>query len=84
MGDDADPDEMSCAQLVELVTEFLDGTLDPDTSGRFEEHLSICDGCDTYIDQFRHTIDTLGTLPEASLPDNARNALLNAFRDWPR
>ncbi|NRN62860.1 Transmembrane anti-sigma factor [Kibdelosporangium sp. 4NS15] len=75
---------MSCAQLVELVTDFLDGTLDPDTSDRFEEHLRICDGCDTYIEQFRRTIDTLGSLPEAGLPEDARDALLNAFRDWPR
>ncbi len=73
---------MNCDEFVELVTEFLDGALDRTTEDRFVEHLSTCDGCDRYLDQFRTTIDTLGELPPASISNDARAALLNAFRTW--
>jgi anti-sigma factor RsiW len=75
---------MTCAEFVELVTSFLEGTLDADTEARFVEHLALCPGCDTYLQQFRRTIDTLGELPPESLSDQARDRLLAAFDDWHR
>ena len=75
---------MDCDEFVELVTAFLDGALDEGTEQRFVEHLADCPGCDTYFEQFRRTIDTLGTLDPDSLSTPARDRLLNAFRDWPR
>jgi anti-sigma factor RsiW len=71
-----------CEDFVELVTAFLDGALDPATEARFVEHIAECDGCETYLHQFRQTIDTLGTLPAESLSADARATLLSAFRDW--
>lgn len=74
---------MDCNELVELVTEFLDGALDADDERRVVDHLADCDGCTTYVAQFRTTIDTLGRLPAedvAALPEPARDALLEAFR----
>jgi anti-sigma factor RsiW len=73
---------MDCDELVELVTAFLDGALSVGDEGRFVAHLAECDGCETYLDQFRQTIQTLGRLPAESLSDEARAALLTAFRDW--
>lgn len=75
--------EMTCQELVELVTAFLDGALDADTRRRFVAHLASCDGCAHYLDQFQQTIATLGRLPEESLPRGARDDLLRAFRCWP-
>jgi len=75
---------LNCNEFVELVTDFLDGALDADTEHRFVEHLAECPGCDVYFDQFRQTIDTLGTLPPETLSADARDRLLTAFRDWPR
>lgn len=75
---------MNCDEFVELVTRFLDGALDEPTETRFVEHLADCPGCDIYFDQFRQTIDTLGTLPAESLSGEARDRLLGAFRDWRR
>jgi anti-sigma factor RsiW len=75
--------DLDCDELVELVTEFLDGGLDPATERRVVEHLSLCDGCITYVGQFRATVDELGHLPAdhvAELPGPARDALLIAFR----
>lgn len=74
---------MNCEEFVELVTAYLDGALDPTTKARFTEHLAACDGCDRYLEQFRHTVTELGNLPNDSLAAHARDQLLAAFRDWP-
>jgi anti-sigma factor RsiW len=75
---------LSCQQLVELVTAYLEGDLDHQTAQTFEDHLAVCPGCQTYVDQFRVTIDKLGEVPMESLSDDARANLLDAFRDLPR
>jgi anti-sigma factor RsiW len=75
--------DLDCAELVELVTEFLDGALDAATERRVVDHLAGCDGCTTYVEQFRATVEELGHLPAdrvAELPRPARDALLSAFR----
>jgi anti-sigma factor RsiW len=73
---------MTCRELVELVTEYLEGTLSAEESERFQQHLSICPGCQAYIEQMRSTIGALGSLSEESIDPRARDALLAAFRDW--
>ncbi|GAB0103720.1 zf-HC2 domain-containing protein [Nocardia sp. JMUB6875] len=73
---------MNCDDFVELVTAFLDGALDEPTEQRFLEHLSLCDGCDTYLEQFRRTIQAVGELPPESLSGTARQQLLDAFRGF--
>jgi anti-sigma factor RsiW len=75
---------MTCAELVELVTAFLEGALDPATERRFVEHLAVCDGCETYVEQMRRTIDTVGQVEPESLSDDTRDRLLEAFRTFPR
>ena len=52
------------------------------TCSEFVEHMALCAGCERYLDQFRTTIDRLGSLPEETLSEPARGTLLNAFRDW--
>jgi anti-sigma factor RsiW len=73
---------LSCKELVELVTEYLEGKLPPSERKRFDDHLAGCDGCTTYLEQMRLTIDTLGTLTEDSLDPHTRDDLLQVFRDW--
>jgi anti-sigma factor RsiW len=75
---------MDCDEFVELVTDFLEGALSHADQARFVEHLTICDGCETYLAQFRQTIDTLGELPPESISDEARDKLLAAFRGFRR
>ncbi|MET0235127.1 MAG: zf-HC2 domain-containing protein [Kibdelosporangium sp.] len=72
--------DLSCAELVELVTDFLEGTLDHDTEGRFVEHLGWCDGCGPYLEQIRQTVNALGELPDETVSSEVRDALLDAFR----
>lgn len=74
--------ELTCQELVELLTDYLEGRLSPGEKARFEEHLSICEGCQTYLDQMRQTIRALGRLTEETIPPDARGELLQAFRQW--
>jgi len=75
---------MTCAQLVELVTTFLEGGLDAETEALFIEHLAVCDGCETYVDQMRRTIAEVGQVEPESLSNETRDRLLEAFRTFPR
>jgi anti-sigma factor RsiW len=75
--------QLDCDQLVELVTDFLEGSLDARTERQVVDHLALCDGCGTYLDEMRRTASTLGELPPDRLPESARAALLDAFRARP-
>ena len=75
-------EELICRELVELVTDYLEGALPPEDVRRFERHLAACDGCSGYLDQLRETIRLTGTLREEQLSPAARDTLLHAFRDW--
>jgi anti-sigma factor RsiW len=78
------PVGITCQELVELVTDYLDGTLDADLRARFEQHLAACPGCADYVEQMRVTISTTGQLREDSLEPVATDTLLDVFRDWKR
>jgi anti-sigma factor RsiW len=77
-------DYLTCRQLVELVTDYLDGALDEQTRARFEEHVMTCPPCHAHIDQMRRTIEALGHVPEETLSGRAEQDLLEAFRGWRR
>jgi len=74
--------DLSCRELVVLVTDYLESALDPDAQRRFEAHIAACTGCHRYVDQMRRTVATLGRLGEADLSPAARDHLLAAFRGW--
>jgi anti-sigma factor RsiW len=80
----ADPGDLTCQEFVELVTEYLEGTLPADDRARFEAHLAYCDPCVEYLEQIRQTIRTLGRLGEEHIAPAARLRLLAEFRDWKR
>ena len=73
---------MTCEQFVELVTDYLDDAMDAETIQRFEEHLTLCPGCVTYLDQIRETVRQTGHLRVEDLSPSAREHLLEAFNDW--
>jgi len=74
--------ELTCAQVVELVTAYLERALPATDMERFEEHLVFCDGCATYLEQMRATISAAGQLHAEDLPPELRERLLDAFRAW--
>ena len=75
-------DQISCQELVELVTAYLEDALPPDERRRFENHLSACPHCRLYLEQMRQTIAATGTLTEEIIAPSAREELLRAFRTW--
>jgi anti-sigma factor RsiW len=74
--------DMTCKELVELITGYLEGTLRGRRLRRFESHLAACDGCTRYLAQMEMTIRTTGTLREEQVTDEQRSVLVAAFRDW--
>jgi anti-sigma factor RsiW len=76
--------ELTCQELVELVTDYLEGAMPARERARFERHIAGCKYCTAYLDQMRITIRTLGRLPEETISPSARDELLEAFRDWKR
>jgi anti-sigma factor RsiW len=75
---------LDCDEFVELVTAYLDDALDPADRQRVLDHLDLCDGCSTYLEQTRATARTLGELPAPDgLTDAGRERLLAAFRRRP-
>ena len=77
-----DLEQLSCRELVELVTDYLEGALPDADRTRFEEHIARCDGCGVYLEQMRRTIDMLGHVPVEALSPEAERELLEAFRGW--
>lgn len=73
---------MDCYELVELVTAYLDGSLDPGSRARFDMHLLDCDGCENYLQQFRSTVKILGSVSDDDLDPVYRGRILGAFRNW--
>jgi anti-sigma factor RsiW len=73
---------MTCQEVVELVTDYLDGALAPEDAARLEAHLQGCDGCTAYIEQFRTTTRLAAAAKLEVRPD--RDALLAVFRAFKR
>jgi anti-sigma factor RsiW len=79
----ATPDvQLTCKELVELVTDYLEGALSTADRARFDEHLATCPYCQIYLEQMRQTIRTVGHLREEAIPPQALQALLDRFRSW--
>ena len=73
----ADVEHLTCRELVEILTDYLEGALEPDERAEIERHLVICRGCQNYVEQFRSTIDLLGRIA-----DEPAGGALTIFRAW--
>ena len=73
---------MPCQELVEVVTDYLEGALRETDRHRFEAHLAECEACRDYLEQMRRTIAVVGRVDADALSAEARDRLLAAFRDW--
>lgn len=77
-------EHVTCQEVVELVSDYLDQALPPEEASLFEQHVNFCDGCDWYLDQMRSTVATVGRITERDVPEETREKLLAAFREWKR
>ena len=77
-------EHISCQEVVELVTDYLEGAMEPGEVARFEHHLSLCEGCAFYVEQIRMTIEAVGRVGEEDVPAEIRDELVAAFREFKR
>jgi anti-sigma factor RsiW len=80
--DDFAPGELTCQELAEIITDYLEGALSPLDRARFEDHVAECDDCATYVEQLRVTIAVTGRVAADDLAPAFRAELLGVFRGW--
>ncbi len=73
---------LTCHEVIELLSNYIEGVLSADDHRRVDDHLALCDGCATYLDQMREAIRLTGRVTEEQVPEDEKAALLTAFRDW--
>jgi len=80
--DSAQQEQLACQEVVELVTDYLEHTLLPQTQALLETHLTGCEGCATYVDQIQQTITMLRQLAQEPMFPETRQQLLEVFETW--
>ncbi len=75
---------LTCRDLTELVTDYVEGRLSFLDRLRFQMHVGMCRYCRAYVRQLKQTIRALGELPPESIPPDVQRALRERFRDWKR
>jgi anti-sigma factor RsiW len=75
---------ITCRELTELVTDYLEGRLSIGQRLRFEMHIGLCRHCRAYLRQMKQTIGSLGSLREDDIPEDVSQRLLARFREWKR
>jgi anti-sigma factor RsiW len=73
---------LTCREVIELLSNYIEGALSDHDVRRVDDHLALCDGCATYLEQMRETIRVTGMVTEDQVPEGEKAALLEAFRDW--
>jgi anti-sigma factor RsiW len=76
--------DLPCQEIVELVTDYVEGTMDPELRAAFDAHLGVCPHCVAYVEQIEATIRIAGSIQVEELPAGFRAGLLEAFRDFHR
>jgi anti-sigma factor RsiW len=78
----ADVEHLTCKQLVDLLTDYLEGAVDAQQRADIERHIVFCRGCANYVEQMRGTIDLLARIAADEPEDAPADDLLAVFRDW--
>jgi anti-sigma factor RsiW len=74
--------DVVCQQAVELVTDYLEGTLSRAGRRRFEAHLAGCPHCTEYLAQMRATIALTGRITPADLTGQMQDEFITLYRRW--
>ena len=75
-------DHLSCQDVVELVTDYLDKALPPKEAALFEQHINFCEGCVLYVEQIQKTAEVVEKVREEDISPEAKDRLIRTFRDW--
>ena len=80
--EDFEPGELTCQELAELVSDYIEGVLAPPLQDEIVAHLAECGDCTAYVEQVRTTIAVAGEIGNAEVDPPAHAALLDLFRGW--
>jgi predicted anti-sigma-YlaC factor YlaD len=72
---------MQCSELVQLVTDYLEGALPSRGRQAFDEHLAGCAGCRAYVEQTRQAVSMLGAAAPEEVDDDLCADLLDLFKE---
>jgi anti-sigma factor RsiW len=75
---------MTCQDLAQLVTDYLDGAMPAAERAVFERHLAVCPACVRFVRQMKATVETLGRVPPEAITPEVEGKLLEQFRSWKR
>lgn len=75
-------DDLTCRELVEVITDFVEGAMSDTDRARFDRHLDECTGCRAVMSQFRSTIEVTGRLTEDQVSEAQLDAMREVFRRW--
>jgi predicted anti-sigma-YlaC factor YlaD len=75
---------LTCQELTEVLTDYLEGVMAPEERARFDAHLALCEGCVHYVTQMRQTVEAVHRLRVADVEATAPDDVLAAFRAWRR
>lgn len=73
---------LSCQQLTEIITDYLEGRMSFADRMRFQMHVGMCKHCRTYLRQMKATIASLGQLPDEPMPVDVRDEMRRRFAAW--
>lgn len=71
-----------CREAVDLIADYLDGSLPPRDRRRLEAHLAGCEHCTEYLAQMRTTIEAAGRVEPDDLAPEALDELTELYRRW--
>ncbi len=74
--------ELVCQEMVELITDYLEGVLSRSQRRRFEAHLAACEHCTEYLEQMRVTIKLTGELRDEDMTPAMREEFTDLYRRW--
>lgn len=75
-----EPSAVQCREIVDLLADYLDGTLPPDTARALETHLEGCSPCIAFVNTYRGTINAARKIREVEFPPELRDRLLSFLR----
>ncbi len=74
------PGSHGCREVFALLSEYLDGEIDPAVCTGFEEHMDDCPPCQAFLESLRRTVDLTRSLPDQELPEELKQELIEAYR----
>ena len=73
---------LTCMDITELITNYLEGRLSLMDRIRFRMHIMMCRHCREYLNQMKITIRTVGKLPDEPIPADVHDDLMKCFKNW--